>query len=84
MRHNRKFQLVSPAVQYFHECFEVVTADEEGGYLSAAAIFSVVRKAAGAGLKASGLNPFGRLLANMEGLERKRTKSGTVYRVRRK
>ena len=39
---------------------------------------------AGAGLKASGLNPFGRLLANMEGLERKRTKSGTVYRVRRK
>lgn len=84
MRHNLKFQLVSPAVQYFHECFEVVTADEEGVYLSAAAIFSVVRKAAGAGLKASGLNPFGRLLANMEGLERKRTKSGTVYRVRRK
>ena len=84
MHHNRKFQLVSPAVQYFHECFEVATADEEGEYLSAAAIFSVVRKAAGAGLKASGLNSFGRLLANMEGLERKRTKSGTVYRVRRK
>lgn len=84
MRHNRQFQSVSPAVQYFHECFEVPTADEEGEFLSAAAIFNVVRKAAGAGLKASGLNPFGRLLANMEGLERKRAQSGTVYRVRRK
>lgn len=84
MRHNRQFQLVSPALQYFHECFEVPTPEEEGEYLSAAAIYHVVRKAAGSGLKASGLNPFGRLLANMEGLERKRTKSGTVYRVWRK
>ena len=37
--HNRKYQLLSPAEQYFRLCFEVCQDPSEGEYMSAADIF---------------------------------------------
>jgi hypothetical protein len=71
-----------PAEQYFHECFTVAGADAlEACWLSAAAIYDRLRRRAGAGLAAGGLRSFGRVLANMDGLQRRRTKTGTQYWV---
>ena len=82
MDHNRQFQVASPAEQYFHECFTVAGADAlEACWLSAAAIYDRLRRRAGAGLAAGGLRSFGRVLANMDGLQRRRTKTGTQYWV---
>ena len=40
--HNRKYQLLSPAEQYFRLCFEVCQDPSEGEYMSAADIFLTI------------------------------------------
>lgn len=85
MRHNRQFQLKSPAEQYFAELFEVaVEGDSQGEWLSAAAIFQRLKKVGGAALKQPNIVAFGRMLANLEGMRRRRTQNGTEYWVRSK
>ena len=85
MRHNRQFQLKSPAEQYFTELFDVAAEDDaKGQWLTAAAIFQRIRKAAGSTLKQSNMISFGRMLANIEGMQRHRTVNGMEYWVRPK
>jgi predicted P-loop ATPase len=85
MRHNRQFQLKSPAEQYFAELFEVAAeGDPQGEWLSAAAIFQRLKKAGGAALKQPNIVAFGRMLANLDGMRRRRTMNGTEYWVRPK
>ena len=82
MRHNRQFQLKSPAEQYFTELFDVAAEDDaKGQWLTAAAIFQRIRKAAGSTLKQSNMISFGRMLANIEGMQRHRTVNGMEYWV---
>jgi hypothetical protein len=48
------------------------------------AIYERLRKLVGSSLRVSGVNRFGRVLYNMEGIRRKRTKAGITYLVKEK
>ncbi len=84
MEHNRAYQLVPPAVQYFNEYFDIVQDDDQGTWLTVTAIYERLRKLVGSSLRVSGVNRFGRVLYNMEGIRRKRTKAGITYLVKEK
>ena len=80
--HNRQYQLLSPAEQYFRLCFAVTQDESAGQYMTAAAIYDKIKGMAGSSLGVNGLNKFGQFLANLGGIVRKRTKIGTVYLVK--
>ena len=81
MRHNRQFQLKSPAEQYFFELFTPAQTLDEGQWMTAAAIFQRMKKSAGSALKQTNIIAFGRMLANLDGLQRRRSVNGTEYLV---
>ena len=81
---NRRYQQLTPAEQYFNDCFEVAKDEHEGQFLTSSAIFAHIKKVAGADLRLSSLNHFGRILSNMPEIIRKRTKNGTEYLVKPK
>ena len=82
IEHNRQYQLLSPAEQYFRLCFAVTQDESVGQYMTAAALFDKIKGMAGSSLGVNGLNKFGQFLANLDGIVRKRTKIGTVYLVK--
>ena len=82
--HNRKYQLLSPAEQYFRLCFEVCQDPSEGEYMSAADIFQRIKQVAGSSLGISAVTKFGQFLTNLDGIVHKRTNLGTVYLVKQK
>lgn len=82
MRHNRQYQLRTPAEQFFHEYFTIAGYDDKGEWLTAAAISERLRKAAGSALKRPNIIAFGRMLTNLEGIQRRRTANGMEYFVR--
>ena len=84
MEHNRHFQIIPPAVQYFSEYYEPAPDEESGTRMSPTAIFDELRSKAGSGLKANGVSSFGRYLRPTPGLKQKRTKNGVYYLVRRR
>ena len=84
MSYNQRFQLLSPAQQYFNEYFAPAQTLEEGEYMSAAAIFSVLKAHVGSSLKVANVLQLGRELRNVEGIKFRRTHYGTEYLVRRK
>ena len=75
---------MSPVEQYFHECFEIPMGEEEGEYMTSAAIFDVVKQKAGSSLRLSTLNHFGRTLTNMPDIQRRRSSKGTEYLVKKR
>jgi hypothetical protein len=79
---NRQFQQLTPAEQYFNDCFEPATNENDGEYLTASAIFAHIKKLAGSDLRLNSLNHFGRTLSNIPDLKRRRTKKGTEYLVK--
>lgn len=81
---NRRYQQRTPAEQYFNDCFEIAKDEHEGQFLTSSAIFAHIKKVAGADLRLSSLNHFGRILSNMPEIVRKRTKNGTEYLVKPK
>jgi hypothetical protein len=81
---NRRYQQRTPAEQYFNDCFEIAKDEKNGMYLTSSAIFAHIKKVAGADLRLSSLNHFGRILSNMPEIVRKRTKNGTEYLVKPK
>ena len=81
MAHNRQFEILSPAEQWFNECFDIATDESDGEWLTCAAIYSRLKRYAGSGFKGN-LNHFGRVLNNMKGLSQKRTNIGKCYLVR--
>ena len=58
--------------------------ENEGTFMTAAAIFSELKAKYGASLEAKSLLSFGRCLKNIDGLKRKRTAKGTEYLVIRR
>jgi len=81
MAHNSQFQMLSPAEQWFNECFEAATDESDGQWLTCAAIFNRLKRYAGSGFKGN-LNHFGRVLNNMAGLHQRRKNNGKFYLVR--
>ena len=79
---NRQFQQLTPAEQYFNDCFEPATSENDGKYLTSSAIFAHIKKLAGSDLRLNNLNHFGRTLSNIPNLQRKRTTKGTEYLVK--
>lgn len=79
---NRQFQQLTPAEQYFNDCFEPATSESDGKYLTSSAIFAHIKKLAGSDLRLNNLNHFGRTLSNIPNLQRKRTTKGTEYLVK--
>ena len=84
MEHNRAYQQMPPAIQYFNEHFEVVMNDDEGSWMSVTTIYERLRSLVGSGLNVTGLASFGRVISNIEGIRRKRSNTGIVYLVREK
>ena len=82
MRNNGKFEVEQPVEQYFHLYFTPAESEEDGQWMSAAEIFTVLKGIVGASLKVDNLLLFGRRLSNMEGLKRKRFAAGVRYLVR--
>ena len=84
MQSNRQFEQVSPIKQCFLEVFEPTNDAEKGEYLTATAIFSILKQKIGSSLQITSLHRFGRELQNIDGLKSKRTRYGTAYLVVRK
>ena len=84
MQSNRLFEQVSPVKQCFLEFFEPTDDVEKGEYLTATAIFNILKQKIGSSLQITSLRRFGRELQNIDGLKSKRTKYGTAYLVVRK
>lgn len=81
MENNRRYQQVDPIMQCFSESFTPTEDENEGTFMTAAAIFSELKAKYGASLEAKSLLSFGRCLKNIDGLKRKRTMKGTDYLV---
>ena len=81
MDSNRQFQMRSPEELFFDECFGIPEREEDGQYMTTAAIFSIIKKKAGSAIRTANLRTFGRFLTNMEQLKRKRTRFGSEYLV---
>lgn len=84
MENNRRYQQIDPVMQCFCESFTPTEDENEGTFMTAAAIFSELKAKYGASLEAKSLLSFGRCLKNIEGLKRKRTMKGTEYLVIRR
>lgn len=84
MENNRRYQQVDPVMQCFSESFTSTEDENEGTFMTAAAIFSELKAKYGASLEAKSLLSFGRCLKNIDGLKRKRTMKGTEYLVIRR
>ena len=84
MENNRRYQQVDPVMQCFSESFTPTEDENEGTFMTAAAIFSELKAKYGASLEAKSLFSFGRCLKNIDGLKRKRTMKGTEYLVIRR
>lgn len=81
MQSNQQFQQTSIIKQCFLELFEPTMDEKRGEYMSATAIFDVLKNKIGSSLKINTLAQFGRELQNIDGLKRKRTRFGTEYLV---
>lgn len=81
MEHNEQYEQHSPAEQLFHECFAPAATEADGLWMTAAAIFSELRKQAGAAIPTTALATFGRVLAHVDGLQHRRSCHGSEYLV---
>ena len=81
--HNRQYEVEPPAVLYFKEYYDPCdTPSAEGAqWLTATAIYQHLRRRVGAGLNVNGSSNFGRFLANMPGLQHRRSGKGNEYLV---
>lgn len=84
MENNRRYQQIDPVMQCFSESFTPTEDENEGTFMTAAAIFSELKAKYGASLEAKSLLSFGRCLKNIDGMKRKRTMKGTEYLVIRR
>lgn len=78
---NRRYEIQEPAEQYFRMFFSPATDTAHGEWLSAAEIFDLLKSHIGASLKVTSLMNFGRKLANMPDLQKRRFTTGMRYCV---
>lgn len=82
---NRRYEIQEPADQYFSLCFSVADdpLDPTAEWLSTAEIFDVIKQKVGSSLQVNTLIAFGRKLANMPGMHRRKCETCTRYLVKR-
>ena len=82
---NRRYEIQEPADQYFSLCFSVANnpLDPAAEWLSTAEIFDVIKQKVGSSLQVNTLIAFGRKLANMPGMRRRKCETCTRYLVKR-
>lgn len=82
---NRRYEIQEPADQYFSLCFSVADdpLDPSAEWLSTAEIFDVIKQKVGSSLQVNTLIAFGRKLANMPGMRRRKCETCTRYLVKR-
>lgn len=82
---NRRYEIQEPADQYFSLCFSVAVdpLDPSAEWLSTAEIFDVIKQKVGSSLQVNTLIAFGRKLANMPGMRRRKCETCTRSLVRR-
>lgn len=82
---NRRYEIQEPADQYFSLCFSVAAdpLDPSAEWLSTAEIFDVIKQKVGSSLQVNTLIAFGRKLANMPGMRRRKCETCTRYLVKR-
>lgn len=78
---NRQFQVVPPIEQCFRDCFTPTTDEGSGQYMTVATLYQEIKRTYGSSIKTNSLISFGRILKNIPGLRRKRSKKGTEYLV---
>ena len=86
MQWNRRYEVKEPAELFFRMFFTPAKlndgkAPQEAEWLSATEIFGVIKSKVGASLKVTNLMTFGRRLANMEELPKRRLATGMKYCV---
>lgn len=81
IEHNRQYQLKNPIEDYFSKFFEVTTDEEKGEYMNATAIYDFIRRRIGSSVPQKGVINFGRMLANINGIVRRRSNRGSEYLV---
>ena len=81
MENNVQYQQRTPAEALFLDCFSIPKDLTKGAYMTAASIFSLLRKRNGSQLNLTSLSHFGRLLANIPNLHSKHSSHGTEYLV---
>ena len=79
---NRRFQQRTPEELFFYECFAIPDSEADGEYLTATAIYQRIHQHAGSSLRYGNVANFSRVLTNIDGLRRRRTKRGTEYLVK--
>ena len=82
---NRRYEIQEPADQYFSLCFSIAAdpLDPAAEWLSTAEIFDVIKQKVGSSLQVNTLIAFGRKLANMPGMRRRKCETCTRYLVKR-
>ena len=82
---NRRYEIQEPADQYFSLSFSVANdpLDPSAEWLSTAEIFDVIKQKVGSSLQVNTLIAFGRKLANMPGMRRRKCETCTRYLVKR-
>lgn len=82
---NRRYEIQEPVDQYFSLCFSVADdpLDPSAEWLSTAEIFDVIKQKVGSSLQVNTLIAFGRKLANMPGMRRRKCETCTRYLVKR-
>ena len=76
---NKDFQVEMPLEQCFYECFSLTKDEKDGKYMSAAAIFKVMKEHFGGSLEVKNIIALGRKLRNMDDMIYKRSNRGTLY-----
>ena len=84
MESNRQFQLRTPEEMFFREYFTIPEGDEEGQWMTAAAIQQAIKQRAGSLIRNSNIRSFGRFLANIDTLQQRRSRYGAEYFVKLK
>ncbi len=84
MKSNQKFQMQQPIEQFFLDSFDIDVNENNGEYLTATAILSLIAKIPGVNIRNTNVRAFGRWLKNLDGLHHKDSNKGTKYLVRRK
>ena len=83
MENNERFTTINPVEQCFAACFSPAANEMEGEYLSVAKIYAELKTRFGSGLSVANIQTLGRHLKHIAGLERRVTRYGTDYLVKR-
>lgn len=84
MAHNRKFEQVPAAMQFFLDHFEPCDNEQEGTWLTTTAIFTRLKKLLGSTMTTTNVVTFGKYLANLPDIKTRRSNAGMLYLVREK